>query len=79
VSRKTDSIEIKDEASVYNALKNIANALLKSIDAEFKEEYKKIISDSPVSQFDSFSGATIPVYRLNSALTHTQWFMHQYR
>lgn len=79
VSRKTDSIEIKDEASVYNALKNIANAILKSIDTEFKEEYKKIISDSPVSQFDSFSGATIPVYRLNSALTHTQWFMHQYR
>jgi DNA mismatch repair protein MutS len=60
-------------------VKNIANAILKSIDTEFKEEYKKIISDSPVSQFDSFSGATIPVYRLNSALTHTQWFMHQYR
>lgn len=86
-SRPVKKAQEENKLAVYKAIENEVDLLLKKKDAkeksllskEFKNAYTRILSDIPITQFESNSGATIPVYRLNSALTSLQWFMHQYR
>ena len=89
------SAEIKNavsngDASAYRAIENHVSQVLLSrnatfngkpcaINSSFFDNYNQVISDSVVTQFDSNSGATIPVYRLNSSFTHMTWFLHQYQ
>lgn len=66
--------------NLYKAVSRKVDSLLSSkIPEAFKVDYAKSLSDRAITQFDSNSGATIPTYRLNSAITHLQWFMHQYK
>lgn len=66
--------------NLYNAVSKRIESILKGkIPEAFKVDYAKSLSDRAITQFDSNSGSTIPAYRLNSAITHLQWFMHQYK
>lgn len=86
-SKLVKKAQEESKLAVYKTIENEVDLILKKkgtnekslLSKEFKSSYIKLLSDIPITQFESNSGATIPVYRLNSALTSLQWFMHQYR
>lgn len=45
----------------------------------FPRDYSQSVSDIPQIQFTANDGSTMPVYRLNSAITHLPWFIKQYK
>lgn len=69
----------KDDLELYQDCMEQAKTVQSRISKEFIKNHSQLLSDEPVTQFDSFSGATIPVYRLNSALTNLSWFLRQYK
>ncbi len=44
----------------------------------FKTDYNNSVSEIPQVQFTSNSGNTMPVYRIQSAISQLDWFIHQY-
>lgn len=44
----------------------------------FKQDYANLVSEIPQVQFTANSGNTMPVYRIQSALSQLDWFIHQY-
>lgn len=63
-------------------LKSTDKSLFASIPSTFntfKYNYKRVVSERPIVQFPSKTGATIPVYRLGSAITNDTHFFNMYR
>ena len=74
--KNNESLVVYKECEV--AASNIIANKLKAF-REFKHAFYTLMSDRVLTQFDNNADATIPTYRLNSAITMDSWFMQQYR
>lgn len=72
-----------DIPGLYQLAQRVAKQSLlrgnKILSKSFKNDYFKLISERVVTQFDSYADSTLPVYRLDSAITKDTWFLKQYR
>ena len=67
-------------ADMRKACENIALSVIKQagLTSAFKQGYTNLVSEIPQIQYTANSGNTMPVYRIQSALSQMDWFIHQY-
>lgn len=63
-----------------NVSHHVKSVILKDKDlTDFKNKYNQFVSDRVITQFDTYKQTTLPVYRLESAITRDVSFISEYR
>ena len=71
---------VQNPAELREICSKIANSIIaqSNLNNSFKAAYNNLVSEIPQVQFTSNSGNTMPVYRIQSAFSQLDWFIHQY-